>query len=152
AVVWSENVCGNSIVDPGEDCDGGGTNGTPGSCCTVGCQFRTSGDVCRPVAGDCDFAETCDGTSPQCPADALQPPTTVCRVATGPCDVAESCTGASAACRADGFVASGVACPDDLNYCTNDECDGSGACVHLSAPAPTCAVPATTGASLKVIL
>ncbi len=57
--------------------------------------------VCRSAAGVCDVAESCNGTGDDCPADALAPSGTVCRSSTGTCDVAESCTGTSPACPAD---------------------------------------------------
>src|SRR5262249_29637012 len=34
---YLNNVCGNSIVEPGEQCDDGAANGTPTSCCTSSC-------------------------------------------------------------------------------------------------------------------
>jgi hypothetical protein len=46
-------------------------------------------------------AESCDGVSNNCPADAFEPASTVCRPSTGPCDIAENCTGSSATCPAD---------------------------------------------------
>src|SRR4029077_9913315 len=57
--------------------------------------------VCRSAAGACDVAETCDGTSAACPANAFVPASTVCRPAADSCDLPESCTGASAQCPAD---------------------------------------------------
>src|SRR4029453_10198799 len=50
---------------------------------------------------DCDVAESCDGVSNACPADAFAPATTVCRPPANPCDVAENCTGSSVSCPAD---------------------------------------------------
>jgi hypothetical protein len=82
--------------------------------------------VCRPAAGDCDVAETCDGTSNDCPADAFQPASTVCRAAAGEYDLAETCTGSSGTCPSDAKKASGVACTDDGNLCTTDTCNGTG--------------------------
>ncbi|PWN41031.1 hypothetical protein IE81DRAFT_197799 [Ceraceosorus guamensis] len=85
----SEQQCGNGILelDAGEECDAG-PNGsacctadcklTSGSvcdpegsaCCTDQCQFASAGTVCRPSVDDrCDSAETCSGTSDECPAD-----------------------------------------------------------------------------------
>src|SRR5581483_4377358 len=155
-VVTYKETCGNGVVDPREQCDGGG-------CCTSTCKLassgtvcraaagvcdkaevctgtsavcpadvkQTAGTVCRAAAGPCDVAETCDGTTNACPADKLAPATTVCRVAAGECDVAESCTGTSAACPADAKKASGTACTDDGNACTADRCDGTNvACQH----------------------
>ena len=57
--------------------------------------------VCRGSAGICDVAETCDGITDNCPADAFQPASTVCRASVDTCDIAETCTGSSAACPAD---------------------------------------------------
>jgi len=49
-------ACGDGTTDPGEDCDLGAGNGTPGSCCTASCQFASSATVCRAAAGACDAA------------------------------------------------------------------------------------------------
>ena len=57
--------------------------------------------MCRPAAGACDVPEVCNGTSPECPDDALAAAGTECRAATGVCDGAEVCDGASPACPAD---------------------------------------------------
>jgi hypothetical protein len=83
--------------------------------------------VCRSSAGACDIAESCDGSSNDCPADAFQPSTVVCRSAAGVCDVAESCTGTSAACPPDGFKPDNTPC-DDNNICTNPDTCQSGVC------------------------
>lgn len=56
-------VCGNSVVEAGEQCD------PPGQCCGSDCQLVAADSICRPSAGGCDIAETCDGSSPTCPAD-----------------------------------------------------------------------------------
>ena len=67
--------CGDGLVDTdlGEACDQGIANGTPESCCTATCTLRMSGEVCRPAAGPCDAAESCDGASADCPADVGLP-------------------------------------------------------------------------------
>src|SRR5690242_1262033 len=54
-----------------------------------------AGTVCRASAGVCDAAETCTGTTRDCPADGLASATTVCRSSAGLCDAVESCTGTS---------------------------------------------------------
>src|SRR5438552_2465503 len=53
-----------------DQCDG--TNNT--------CQHPpgNAGATCRAVAGPCDVAETCTGTSTACPADGFQSSSTVC--------------------------------------------------------------------------
>jgi hypothetical protein len=77
--------------------------------------------VCRPAAGPCDVAETCTGSSAQCPPDAFVPAGTVCR-AGNMCNPAEVCTGASAACPADtGTLPNGTPC---LNAATRQCCNG----------------------------
>src|SRR5690606_29263154 len=72
-----------------------------------------AGTICRLAADLCDVAESCTGTSPVCPADAVAPPTTVCRPAADACDPAESCDGTS------------IACPADIGP---TDSDGDGAC------------------------
>ncbi|KAJ4309331.1 hypothetical protein N0V94_008984 [Neodidymelliopsis sp. IMI 364377] len=83
-------VCGNGIVESGEDCDCGGTNQCgdnaccdPSTCkfknnavcddsnedCCRDCQFASNTTVCRGSQGSCDPQETCNGTSPYCPED-----------------------------------------------------------------------------------
>jgi hypothetical protein len=91
--------------------------------------------VCRPGSGDsCDPAETCTAI-PQapCPANTnVAPAGTVCRPAAGTCDVAEQCTGnAGQSCPADGFALAGAPCDLDNNVCTDDQCNGSGACAAV---------------------
>jgi hypothetical protein len=82
----------------------------------------------------CDPAESCDGSSPACPADSFSPTTTVCRTSAGLSDVAESCTGSSGSCPADGFVASGTGCRSAAGTCDLAEsCTGTSA----SCPADT---------------
>jgi len=154
-------VCGNGIVEPGEQCDGGpcctptcqfASSGTvcrpaAGECdveetCTgssAACpadQFKSAGTVCRPAAGDCDVAETCTGTGPTCPADQFKSAGTVCRPAAGDCDVEETCTGTGPTCPADQFKPDGTTCTDDGKACTRDICSG-GQCTHPLQPAGT---------------
>ena len=118
-------TCGNGLVDAGEDCD----VALGGACCDATCHFLPSSAVCRAaVAGGCDVAETCTGSSDACPADGFQPSSTVCRASAGPCDVAETCTGSSATCPTNAFLPSGTVCRPALNECDNQEtCSGTSA-------------------------
>src|SRR5262249_5176557 len=81
--------CGDGIVDTGagETCDEGLANGTPTSCCTDTCTLRLAGEICRPGAGPCDVAESCDGVGATCPADVGLPDTD----GEGICDAQDDC-------------------------------------------------------------
>src|SRR5262249_50307110 len=39
------DLCGNGVVDSGEQCDDGNTTG--GDCCTADCRFESSGSSCQ---------------------------------------------------------------------------------------------------------
>ncbi|XP_033285656.1 disintegrin and metalloproteinase domain-containing protein 28 [Orcinus orca] len=88
--IISTPICGNQLLEMGEDCD----CGTPEECtnvccdaktckikanfqCVVGeccekCQFKKAGEVCRPAKDECDLPETCDGKSGLCLDDRFQ--------------------------------------------------------------------------------
>jgi hypothetical protein len=135
-------LCGNGATDaPEEECDEGSDNGSSASCCTSSCLPRANGELCRPAAGDCDVAETCDGSSPTCPADDFASSSTVCRFAAGTCDVAELCTGASTVCPPDSFEPSSTTCRSATGECdVAEQCNGSSpSCpsdLHVSGGTP----------------
>lgn len=89
---FSLQMCGNGIVEAGEECDAGAdTNSTccdstckfrpsavceplNSACCTGTCQFAPAAQVCRPARdAQCDFPESCNGTSAECPVDKTAP-------------------------------------------------------------------------------
>uniref|UniRef100_A0A182VS57 Disintegrin and metalloproteinase domain-containing protein 12 n=1 Tax=Anopheles minimus TaxID=112268 RepID=A0A182VS57_9DIPT len=92
-------VCGNGLLEPGEQCDCGRrdrcdnsccdartcqlyANATcaTGTCCDLGtCQPKQAGSVCRQARGECDLAEYCDGQSELCPKDVYIRDTSPCR-------------------------------------------------------------------------
>lgn len=89
----SLQMCGNGIVENGEDCDPGvGSTSAccdvntckfrnnavcdPDSspCCTSQCTFAPTTQICRPSRdSNCDTAEVCTGNSSSCPTDVISP-------------------------------------------------------------------------------
>ena len=50
-------------------------------CCDPStCSVRTQGFICREETGDCDVAEICNGTSPECPHDHVKRPGFQCEI------------------------------------------------------------------------
>ena len=121
-----ESLCGNGVIDgaAGEQCDAGIVNGTSTSCCTSTCQFRAAGQQCRPAIGVCDAAESCTGTSGDCPADGWLATSVVCRPSAGECDLADHCPGTGPNCGPDDKVPTETPCTSDGNPCTIDWCNG----------------------------
>uniref|UniRef100_A0A182KB67 Disintegrin and metalloproteinase domain-containing protein 12 n=1 Tax=Anopheles christyi TaxID=43041 RepID=A0A182KB67_9DIPT len=92
-------VCGNGLLEPGEQCDCGRrdqcdngccdastcqlrANATcaTGSCCDLDtCQPKQAGSVCRQARGECDLPEYCDGVGELCPKDVFLRDTSPCR-------------------------------------------------------------------------
>jgi hypothetical protein len=130
-------ACGDGVVDSGEECDLGPANGTATSCCTTLCEFRAAGNTCRAVAGPCDMAETCTGTSDTCPADGFKASNVVCRPVAGACDVAETCSGTGPNCPGDSFQPAGTVCRAASGICDVAEfCDGNGPTCPADGVAP----------------
>jgi hypothetical protein len=140
-------VCGNNMVDPGEDCDlGPGAVDDPLSCCNRFCKYASSTTICRSSGGPCDVTEMCTGSSDSCPVDAFEPSDVPCRPAAGDCDVAEMCTGAGADCPPDAVKPPQTQCADDHDVCTIDECDGTHvACPYGHVPDDTTVCHSATG-------
>ncbi len=110
--------------------------GPPGDCmaCSVAagaakdglCGPVKAGKPCRKAKGDCDLAETCDGTNVHCPKDQFKAKSVECRAAAGVCDQAESCTGKSSSCPPDALKSKAVECRAAAGPCDAAEtCDGS---------------------------
>ncbi len=124
-------VCGDGILDAGEQCDTGSLIGT--GCCLVGCLLAPLGLECRPAQGACDLPEMCDGILPICPTNVFKA-AGVCRPAKGPCDVAETCSGVGPACPADSLAPPSTTCRPAVTACDQPElCTG----VSVDCPADT---------------
>ncbi|GBE78703.1 Disintegrin and metalloproteinase domain-containing protein [Sparassis crispa] len=104
------NMCGNGIVEEGEECDPG--RGSNSTCCDVStCKF-TAGAVCDPDSSPCCTA--------QC---SFSPATQVCGAALDPtCDTTEMCTGNSSACPADLTAPNGKSCGSNGLACASGQC------------------------------
>src|SRR5207249_7838543 len=84
--------------------------------------------VCRPAAGVCDVAESCDGVHDDCPADAVQPAGSVCRAVADVCDLAETCDGSDVACPPDAFQPATTICRASTGVCDPaEQCSGTSA-------------------------
>ncbi len=113
------SVCGNGIVEAGEECDCPDNDCTCYDNCCDGATCRllsnsTWSAECSAVDGCCDET-TCK----------IQAANTVCRAAESVCDTQEVCDGTSKSCPADSYLAYGTACTDangDRGACWNNEC------------------------------
>src|SRR5438128_2029565 len=102
------HICGNGVVDLGEQCDDG--NLVAGDCCSPTCQFEPAGQAC--ANNPCISGTTCDGAA-ACVGGA---PNTL------PCNDGNACTTADTCA---GGVCVGGPPPNcnDGNVCTTDTCD-----------------------------
>src|SRR5262249_10438365 len=139
-------VCGNGVVEAGETCDHGNT--AAGDCCSPTCTFDAPGTPCTSDGNVC--------TTDQCNRAGVGLPTNntarcddglfcngadvcsggVCTHAGNPCAGGPECANT---CNEDGhncFEAAGTACTSDSNPCTDDRCNGAGACTHPNNTAP----------------
>jgi hypothetical protein len=112
------NVCGNGILEEGEQCDCGDSCATD-ACCTEKCTFK-SGAVCS------------DRNNPGCCSKCqIKPAGSVCRPSREFCDIPEMCNGATAICPTDKYLPDGTGCrsngtfPDSIKdqaYCAQGMC------------------------------
>lgn len=114
-------LCGNGVLNGGEQCDGG-------ACCTAGCQLRVAGAVCRAASGPCDVAETCSGASPSCPANGF-------KSNGSPCSDGNLCNGLEL-CQTGVCNAGTPLVCNDGNVCTTDGCDPGLGCTFTNNSAP----------------
>jgi len=112
------SICGNGVVEPGEQCDDGNT--LDGDCCSSTCQFDPAGAPCTGTnvcltATTCNGAGVCGGGTPTLSA---------CNDG-NVCTVADTC-----------FNGACVGVPntcDDANVCTTDFCTPpTVGCGHLN--------------------
>ncbi|XP_006884974.1 PREDICTED: disintegrin and metalloproteinase domain-containing protein 28 [Elephantulus edwardii] len=106
--IISTPICGNQLVEIGEDCD----CGTPEECTNICCDAKT----CKiKTKFQCALGECCD----KCHLKAAG---TVCRPAKDECDLPEMCDGKSNNCPADRFRVNGFPCQNGRGYCLMGTC------------------------------
>ncbi|XP_010134328.1 PREDICTED: disintegrin and metalloproteinase domain-containing protein 2-like, partial [Buceros rhinoceros silvestris] len=105
-------VCGNGVVEPGEQCDCGTAEAcSKDKCCTETCRFRAGAECSAGLCCDeCRFKQQNSLCRP--PADTQ-------------CDLAEFCNGSSASCPPDLYVQDGHNCERGTGYCYRGRCQSA---------------------------
>ena len=110
-LIYGEPVCGNGLLEKGEDCDCGTQNQEEckSDCCNAAtCKFNPG--------ADCDSAD-----GPCCHKCKLQSPGTSCREASDDCDLPEYCSGYHARCPSNVFKRNGEECTNN-GRCMSGTC------------------------------
>uniref|UniRef100_A0A194ATH5 Metalloproteinase type III 4a n=1 Tax=Sistrurus tergeminus TaxID=8757 RepID=A0A194ATH5_SISTE len=106
--IVSPPVCGNELLEAGEECD----CGSPATCQYQCCNATT----CKLHSWvECESGECCE----QC---RFKGAGTECRAASSECDLPENCTGHSGDCPIDLFQTDGQPCLNNFGYCYNGNC------------------------------
>ncbi|KAH8834846.1 zinc metalloprotease [Flagelloscypha sp. PMI_526] len=107
----SLKMCGNGILEPGEECDPG--RGQSSKCCDAETCTFTSGSVCDPASGQTCCTDQCQFASAN----------TTCRPAVDSrCDQEEKCNGKNATCPPDVFTKNGQSCGSGDLKCASGQC------------------------------
>uniref|UniRef100_A0A194APN1 Metalloproteinase type III 7 n=1 Tax=Agkistrodon piscivorus TaxID=8715 RepID=A0A194APN1_9SAUR len=124
--IVSPPVCGNELLEVGEECDCGSPTNCQNPCCDAATCKLTPGSQCAD--GVC-----CD----QC---RFKGAGTECRAAKDDCDMADLCTGQSAECPTDRFQRNGHPCLNNNGYCYNRTCPTlKNQCIYFFGPNATVA-------------
>ncbi|KAJ8679601.1 hypothetical protein QAD02_015388, partial [Eretmocerus hayati] len=103
-------LCGNRVVDDGEDCDCGSLD-----------ECEANDPCCDAIT--CKLVREAECASGPCCHDCkLQPKGSVCREATNECDLPEVCTGEVGRCPTDVHKKNGHLCADGAGSCFNGFC------------------------------
>ncbi|XP_010220424.1 PREDICTED: disintegrin and metalloproteinase domain-containing protein 18-like [Tinamus guttatus] len=153
-------VCGNNIVEQGEQCDCGSVEACskdkcctpqckfkPGMKCSSGlccenCQFKQKNSKCRALSdAQCDLVEYCNGSSAACPPDLYIQDGYECERGTGYCYKGR-CQSPDLQCQqlyGRGAKNAPLACYEEVNsqqdrfgHCGNDPTEGYQACAWLN--------------------
>ena len=126
--VYDEHsLCGNYLIDPGEECDCGPTVETCHKfdpCCVAPSRGKPGCRVLRELDKHCS-----PRMSPCCTQDCkVEPNPVLCRASTE-CSHESRCGTASAECPDPAPLADGTLCRDGTHVCLRGKCDGS-RCTH----------------------
>ncbi len=145
-------VCGDGVVDFGEECDDGNTSN--GDCCSSTCEFESNGSPCAADSNQCT-QDICDGAgacvhpphliSTPCEADGnlctndhcngfgvcVFLSNVSCPGPVPPCEGGSVCNPGTGLCDPAADAPMGTSCNEDGSLCTIDECDGNGSCVNV---------------------
>lgn len=108
--LFDSPMCGNSFVEPGEQCDCGLPDKCDNPCCNATTCMLHSNASC--ATGECCDLNTCR------PKNAG----TECRSAEHECDLPEYCTGQSEYCPSDVFKMDGETCSMGKAFCYQGSC------------------------------
>ncbi|XP_069625213.1 disintegrin and metalloproteinase domain-containing protein 15 isoform X1 [Ranitomeya imitator] len=107
--MYGKPLCGNLLVEKGEECDCGLLQECVDPCCNASsCQLMPGAEC----ASDGLCCEQC----------MMKPPGTLCRQAWGECDLPEYCNGASPHCPANVYLQDGEPCATRGAHCYLGEC------------------------------
>ena len=159
-------VCGDGALDVGEQCDDGNT--LNGDCCSSTCQYAPNGSACAADGNQCtndvcnglglcehpnsSIGTTCNADANLCTNDHCNGlgmcvflSNVTCQAAAPPCEGGQVCNPGTGACVNQPDAPSGTSCNTDGNFCTIDQCNGSGACVFISSVTCMAANPPCEG-------
>lgn len=146
--ICSSGTCGGECVPGSQKC---GPQGGIQTCSVTGlwqnegaaCPFTCSGGVCGGVCvpnatcsddGNACTNDVCNALGTACTHPAKTDGTICGSTSSSACDNPDSCQ--AGVCQPNPKPAQ-TPCTNDGNVCTNDVCDGLGACQHPAAPAAT---------------
>ncbi|XP_078455641.1 disintegrin and metalloproteinase domain-containing protein 9-like [Lampetra planeri] len=105
---FRQPVCGDSIVDKGEECDCGSQKECNNPCCEAStCKLKGN--------AECAYGLCCKNCKIMGQGES-------CRPSVGACDLPEYCNGSSQFCYTDTFIQNGYPCQNGSAYCYNGVC------------------------------